>query len=87
MKFENLIGQRIVLLCPDSDQKIHAVKLVGIETGGLWIESQELTNLLLQAVGLPTSPETPVLFLPYHAIGGVLVGIQQTALDEKALGV
>jgi hypothetical protein len=90
MQFSDLIGQEILILPPNAQegsQKIRAVKLVGVEAGGLWIESQEVTNALLRVVGSATSPQTPVLFLPYHEIGGVLVSVEQTALDEKAFGV
>ena len=63
------------------------VKLIGAEAGGLWIESQFLTNVTLQTKGVSVAPETPLFFLPFHEISLATTSIDQAALDERALGL
>ena len=63
------------------------LRLIGIEDGGIWVESQALSNLWLAKLGLPASPRTLVWFLPYHEIKIVMHSIEQTSLSESAFGV
>ncbi len=88
MQLSECIGQQIGIFAP----RLHAgkfleVKLHGVEAGGIWIESQGLTNEVLETMGLSSAPRTLVLFLPYHEIGYVLKTIPGAALNEKAFGV
>jgi hypothetical protein len=88
MQFSELVGSQIFIVIP----RIHAtdyqeVKLIGVETGGLWIESQEFTNVFLQLFGVPAAQKTPVVFFPYHEIAYVVTSLEQLALDEKAHGL
>jgi hypothetical protein len=88
MQFQNYIGQTLLFQIP----KIHEVKywklkLLGVDPGGVWVESQDLTNSLLQAFNVPTMPKTPALFVPYHAISFAVAAMDVPALDEKAFGV
>jgi hypothetical protein len=91
MQFSELIGHEVLMLAPSFElanpTKCIPVKIVGVESGGLWIESQVVTNALLQSIGMATAPKTPVLFVPYHEMKGILASVDQTALDEKAFGV
>jgi hypothetical protein len=88
IQFTQLIGERVLILFPQTaETKYSVVTLRGVEFQGLWIESQDVTNVLLRAIGLPTSPQTPLLFVPFHSILGVLASVDQTALDEKAFDV
>jgi hypothetical protein len=63
------------------------VKLLGVEAGGLWIESQAITNAVPQTFEVASSPRTPVFFLPYHEIAVVFHYLPERALDEKAFGL
>jgi hypothetical protein len=91
MQFTELIGDSIYVRSPlIHSTNIKEVKLVGVEAGGLWIESQELTNLVLDSYADPTivgSRKTPLFFLPYHQISMVLTTIDGLVLREKAFGV
>ena len=88
MELRDLIGQTILVLItrlhPTRYQK---VKLLGVEAGGIWIESQDVTNAILQLFGAASAPTTLVLFFPYHEIGFVLNKLDVVSLDEKAFGV
>jgi hypothetical protein len=91
VQFSELIGQEVLMLSPNFEiadpTKCISMKIVGVEPGGLWVESQLVTAALLRSVGMAASLKTPVLFIPHHEIKGVLVTVDQTALDEKALGL
>jgi hypothetical protein len=88
LQFSDLIGQQIALILPlVSNEILQFVKLVGVESNGLWVESQAATNVLLQKAGAPTAPRTLVLFFPYAEIRLVLASTDAVSLDEKAFGL
>jgi hypothetical protein len=88
MNFSSLIDQDILVLIPRvSATRYHRVKLTGVEVGGIWIESQAFTTLMLQAMGAQVTPKTPVFFLPYHEIALAISSIDIPGLNEKAFGV
>jgi hypothetical protein len=72
MKLSDLIGDSILLM---------------VEAGGIWVESQELTNAVLQTLGVAAAPKTLVMFFPYHEIYVITTAIDGPSLDEKAFGV
>jgi len=82
-----LIGQEILTLIPLINPKIfQRVKLLAVEVGGIWIESEKLTQLILQGTKLPVA-KTPAFFFPFSQITFVMVPIDQIALSESALGL
>ena len=88
MQYTDLVGQMIFLVIPQLDPvKLQHVKLHGVETGGLWIHSQEYTNTMLSQFGVASTPKTMVIFLPYHAITVGFASIDEPSLNEKAFGV
>ena len=91
MQFADFVGTEVLLLVTglskDSHRVYQRVKLHGVEAGGLWIESQTLTNSILQTLGIPSAPKTLVLFVPFHQILGGVAGAEGPSLDEKAFGV
>jgi hypothetical protein len=88
MKLADLVDQTVLALIPRIHQtQYQRVKLLDVEQGGIWIESQAITNALLQAGGVATAPNTLVIFLPYHEVSAILTAIPVPSLDEKAFGV
>ena len=88
MNLSQLVGTRVLVLIPSLHRTDYQwVKLHGVEVGGIWIESQDLTNLFLQSSGVATAPKTPLFFLPYHQVSLVVGTLDAPALDEKAFGV
>jgi hypothetical protein len=66
MQLSDLIGDQVVMLIPKLHPTIfQKVKLLSVETGGIWIESQDVMNKILEGVGVSSSPQTLALFLPY----------------------
>ncbi len=81
-----LVGKTITALVPIIHTEIlQKLTLHGVEAGGLWVESQTLTNLFLERVRMSASPKTAIFFLPYQQIVFVLGSIDVPALSEKAL--
>lgn len=88
VQFSDRLGEPILIaLSRDIKLRYHRVKLVGIEYGGIWIESQEIVNSLLATSGVATHDKTPVVFLPYGQLALVLASKDEVALNEKAFGV
>jgi hypothetical protein len=89
MNFQEMIGQNVEAVIPKfgGDQKLVTVKLHGVEAGGLWVECQEVTNLVLTETKAQSAPRTLVWFVPYHEITLVLSSIDAPSLNEKAFQV
>jgi hypothetical protein len=88
VQFASLIGSQIAVLVPRLDKtNLQNVRLRGVEPGGIWIESQDFTNAVLAAAGVPISDRTAVMFLPYYEISYALTSIEEPSFDEDALGL
>jgi hypothetical protein len=88
MSFDELQGQTVLAIVPIIDRLVfQKLKIIGCETGGLWVECQGLTNLVLKSIGQQTAPKTPIFFLPFQQITLAWTVIDQTALSESAFGV
>jgi hypothetical protein len=88
MQFSDILNQEVIVLIPKLDPvKLKVVKVVGVEAGGVWIESQEITNTLLQMLKVSSAPKRPLFFFPYHQITLAMYAMPGTSLDEKAFGL
>lgn len=86
MSLKEYLNKPIRLLITFSEQRYPmTVILRGVENGGIWVESQELTEGMLELVRLKAAPKTPVLFLPYSSIACAIASIETPALSDKAL--
>lgn len=88
MTLSELIGQEIILKIPfvERDHYQH-MKLLGVEAGGIWIESQEMINKVYSAVDIAASERTVVFFFPYHQIEFAMTAVPGMALNESAFGL
>jgi hypothetical protein len=85
---ESKIGQLIGAIIPFiGREKILTVWLHGVETGGIWIESQETTNCLLEHLKTSRALKTPIFFIPYSQIQTIIDSIDQVAISEKAFSI
>jgi len=88
MQLSDYIGQEIVLFIPAlHTTDFQKVRLLGVEAGGVWIESQTLINIILKNAGIASAPKSLAFFYPYHELRFGFVGIGGPALNEKAFGV
>ena len=67
LRFSDLVGEIIVIRFSDIDINLTA-KLLGVDVAGIWIESQKVTDELLDVFGVQDSRNTLVLFVPFHRI-------------------
>ena len=78
MQLSDFIGHNITMVIPTIHKTaMQNVKLLGVEIGGVWVESPALTNLALRRIGQQNTPKTIVFFLPYHAISVALSSIEK----------
>jgi hypothetical protein len=88
MQLSDFIGQSIIVVIPAIDrEKFQTVRLLGVEIGGIWIESQAINGHMLKAFNAGAMSESPRAFFPYSQITFALVGGGPPALDEKAFGL
>lgn len=85
---KEMTGQTIHAFIPHFDpKKIRPYKLHNVETSGLWLESQEATDTILEYAGVQTAPKTLVLFVPFHRIELIFGSTDVPSLSEKGLGI
>jgi hypothetical protein len=79
-----LEGSTIALLSPFLDTKIfQEVKLHKVEDGGIWIDSQKLTDASLGQIGVAVAPKTLIFFLPWHQVLTIMSSADEVTLSEK----
>jgi hypothetical protein len=68
---EELKGQRILAqikgLLGETETHAEMFRLVAIDTGGIWVESERFTKYILTVAKLSTTPKAPVLSL-WHSL-------------------
>jgi hypothetical protein len=83
-----MIGELIMARIPllDADGMM-LLKLHGIEANGLWVESQNFTNELMEKFHCFSSRTTPLIFIPFGKIDFVLGSLESLSLSESAFGL
>jgi hypothetical protein len=89
VSFEKLIGTEVLLTSAifGNINELHKILLRGVEGGGIWIESSELTDQFFKAIKVNAAPKTGIYFLPYHLIGIAIAAIDLPSMSEKGLGL
>jgi hypothetical protein len=88
MQLSDYVGRDLVVLIPRLNSDVERkVRLHGVEAGGIWIESQQVTNELLTRIGVSIAPKTMIFFFAYSEIVYAMTSIDQPALNETTLGV
>ena len=77
-----VIIMRIPLLDADG---MMLVKLHGIEAQGIWVESQDLTNGLMEKFDFSSSRTTPLMFVPFAKVDFILASLDSLSLSESGL--
>lgn len=87
-KLTDIIGQSVLIKSRVlDDNKAVLVKLIDVENGGIWIESQPKTDELLEFLGVSAAPKTPIFFLPFAQIAWLQSWLEIQSLSEKSFGV
>ena len=88
LQLNQMVGQVIQAVVPALQRGgIHEFKLHGVETGGIWVESQAAMEAMSKTFGSNMSPKTSVFFLPYTQVLFLLASLAVPALSEKGLRV
>ena len=83
-----MIGEVVIARIPllDADGMTF-VKIHGIEAHGIWLESQDFTNRLMEQFQFSSSRTTPLVFLPFDKIDFIIARLDSLALSEPAFGL
>lgn len=68
MQLSDFVGKGIMLFAPGLPNAVEHVKLLGVEAGGIWIESPNLCITLSQAADQEVPPHEARFFVPYGQI-------------------
>jgi hypothetical protein len=84
----SMIGEVIIVRIPllDADGMM-LVKLHGIEAHGIWIESQDFTNQLMENFHFSSSRTTPLVFVPFDKVDFIIAHLDSLSLSEPAFGL
>lgn len=80
----DVIIVRISLIDPEG---MTHVKLHGVESHGIWIESQQFTNILMEKFHFASSCTTPLLYIPFDKIDYIVGSLDSLSLSESAFGL
>jgi hypothetical protein len=84
MQQGGMITARVPTLAGNS---LLEMKVCGVDQGGIWVECQALTDVVLRKLNESSLPTTPILFLPYSAIRFAFVGVERRSLSTEKLGI
>lgn len=89
INFEAVFEQRGTLWAkiPALSSELLELKLEGVETGGIWFQTQQLNDLVLAVMGQPSLEGTVILFVPYSAIQYAAVVGEGVSLSTRKLGL
>jgi hypothetical protein len=83
-----MVGKIIIARIPPLDpENMLLVKLHGIEPNGVWVESQDFTDAMMQKCHMATSVTTLLLFVPFPSIAYIVGSIDELSLSEAAFGL
>jgi hypothetical protein len=84
----SMIGEVIIVRIPllDADSMM-LVKLHGIEAQGIWVESQDFTNQLMDKFQFSSSRTTPLVFVPFAKLDFIIASLDSLSLSEPAFGL
>ena len=83
-----MIGEVIIVRIPLLEaERMLLVKLHGVEAHGIWIESQDFTNELMEKFQFSSSRTTPLVFVPFDKVDFIIAALDSLSLSEPAFGL
>ena len=87
LSFEEVLRQEaklcVMLALPGAPTDLWEVKLLGVEPGGIWIECQALTEVVLKFMKQSVLHCTPIIFVPFSSIQFAGAFLDRVALSER----
>lgn len=77
IELRKLVGHRVFVIGPRflENEKPQSVKLLAVETAGIWLESKEATNKLITDLQRKPSSEGLAFFVPFAQITSIVAGV------------
>jgi len=86
-QLDELVGQELYGWIPVIHKtNLQPIRLHGVESGGVWLESDLLTQTFLTDSEKPAL-QKPLFFVPFQQIGYLVQPSGEIALSEKAFGL
>jgi len=83
-----MVGEVVIVRIPLLDpERMSLVKLHGVEAHGIWIESQDFTNELMEKFHFSSSRTTPLVFVPFDKVDFIIAALHSLSLSEPAFGL
>ena len=84
----SMIGEVIIVRIPLlGAESMELVKLHGVEAHGIWIESQQFTDRMMEKFHLSSSRTTPLVFIPFDKIDFIVASLDSLSLSESSFGM
>jgi hypothetical protein len=80
-------GDGILLALTSLRDEPLELKLHGFDEGGIWVENQKLTDMVLGLFDAASLPAQPVFFVPYSGIRWAFVLAKGQSLSSAKLGL
>jgi hypothetical protein len=74
---QRLVGHTVIVLGPAffDKEKLESVKLVGVDQAGIWIESEDALNRMVEKFRVKPSAPGLAFFIPFGQITTILASI------------
>jgi len=86
IQLSKLIHRKIVVIGPGifSQDKLESVKLLAVEDAGIWVESQDAADDIVNKFGVKPASPGVAFFIPYAQITTIMASFDSTAATEAA---
>lgn len=82
-----LEGMNIQAIIRFINPKVRDYKLHKVEAYGIWVESQEASDMILESAGVTGAQRTFVAFVPWSGVGVIYSSVDVPSLSETAFGL
>ncbi len=78
IELSRLVGRRVIVMGPRfrETETPQSVKLLAVETAGIWIESKEAVETLIASLQRKPSSEALAFFVPFAQITSIVAGVE-----------
>lgn len=84
----SMVGEVIIVRIPLlGAERMELVKLHGVEAHGIWVESQQFTDRLMERFHLSSSRTTPLVFIPFDKVDFIIGALDLLSLSEQSFGL
>jgi hypothetical protein len=81
IEFSKLINHKVIVIGPEffDKERLENVRLLGVEATGIWIESEEVLNRIVEKYRVKPSAPGLAFFIPFAHITTILASFEPTA--------